>query len=77
MPVSTGGQNETKKERVRKGSKMIDVERFKLLAEHYGLELIMEQNDLEPEDVIRLLHEASLIDIEDYFYTDVEDAEED
>jgi hypothetical protein len=57
---------------------MIDVERFKILAEHYGLELVMEQNDLEPEDVIRVLYHAGLIDIDDYFYSEVEeDAEED
>lgn len=56
---------------------MIDIERFKVLAEHYGLELVMEQNDLEPEDVIRVLYQSGLIDLDDYFYEDIPYEEED
>jgi len=52
---------------------MIDIDKFKVLAEHYGLDLVMEQNDLEPEDVIKLLYDNGLIDIEDYFYDEVEE----
>lgn len=56
---------------------MIDIEKFRVLADHYGLDVVMEQNDLEPSDVIRVLYEAGLIDIDDYFYSEVEDEEED
>jgi hypothetical protein len=56
---------------------MINIDKFKVLAEHYGIELVMEQNDLEPEDVIRLLYQNGLIDIDDYFYEDVGDEEKD
>ncbi len=56
---------------------MIDIEKFRVLADHYGLDVVMEQNDLEPSDVIRVLYEAGLIDIDDYFYNEVEDEEED
>ncbi len=56
---------------------MIDIEKFRVLADHYGLDVVMEQNDLEPSDVIRVLCEAGLIDIDDYFYDEVYDEEED
>lgn len=56
---------------------MIDIDKFRVLAEHYGLDLVMEQNDLEPEDVIKLLYENGLIDIEDYWFDVIEDEDHD
>ena len=58
---------------------MVDNELFKSLEETYGLEIILEQNDLEPWEVIRLLYMSGLLDLEDYFYSDVdeEDIKED
>lgn len=56
---------------------MLDEDKFAVLAEHYGLDTVLEQNDLTPEDVIRILHRAGLIDLDDYFYEDKEDVEED
>lgn len=56
---------------------MIDIDKFRVLAEHYGLDLVMEQNDLEPEDVIKLLYDNGLIDIEDYWFDVIEDEDHD
>lgn len=55
---------------------MLLIDKYQVLAEEYGLELILNQNDLTPEDVIRALHLNGLIDIDDYFYEDIEDASE-
>nr|AIW56774.1 hypothetical protein [uncultured virus] len=43
------------------------------LVNNYGLELLMEQNDLTEEDVIKHLVNAGLLDTEDYFYSDAEE----
>lgn len=45
------------------------------LARDFGLELIMEQNDLEDVDVIEMLYDLGKIDIEDYMFEDVNDEE--
>lgn len=49
------------------------MDKFQLLADTYSLEMIMEQNDLEPRDVLELLYKHGYIDIEDYFYEDEEE----
>jgi hypothetical protein len=46
--------------------------KFQLLAEEYGLGLIMQQNDLEPADVLEILYVAGMIDIDDYFFEELE-----
>jgi hypothetical protein len=51
---------------------MTDNDKFVLLAEEYGLDLILEQNDLEPWKVIRILYNAGHLDVDDYFFTDLE-----
>jgi hypothetical protein len=55
---------------------MTDNDKFVLLAEEYGLDLILEQNDLEPWKVIRILYNAGHLDIDDYFFTDLEGLED-
>jgi len=42
------------------------------LVENYGLTLILEQNEIPEEAVIRLLVDEGLITFEDYFFLDVE-----
>jgi hypothetical protein len=44
------------------------------LVYNYGLELLMEQNDLTEEDVVKQLVNSGLIDTGDYFYSDAEEA---
>jgi hypothetical protein len=47
------------------------------MLEVYGLERILEQNDIEELTVLELLVVRGLIDVEDYIYTDVKDEEDD
>ena len=47
-------------------------EKVEILARDFGLEVVMEQNDLEDEQVIMILVSAGLINLEDYFYTDTD-----
>lgn len=42
------------------------------LIEDYGLETILEQNDIEPRTVLELLIDKGMIDLELYVYTDME-----
>lgn len=42
------------------------------LADNYGLEVLIEQNEISEETIIRLLVDEGLIDFEDYFFLDVE-----
>ncbi len=42
------------------------------LANNYGLEVLLEQSEVEEELVIRLLVDEGLIDLEDYFNFDAE-----
>jgi len=42
------------------------------LADNYGIELILEQNDITPQLVIKFLIDEKLIDLDDYFNTDNE-----
>lgn len=41
------------------------------LEETYGLAAILEQNDIEPWEVIRVLYERGLLDIDDYIFTSI------
>lgn len=47
-----------------------------LITEMYGLEFLMEQNDISEFDVVKMLVERNLIDIEDYFFTDTDLSDE-
>lgn len=46
--------------------------KLRALAENYGLMLLLEQNDISEEFVIRFLVDEGLIDFDDYFNTDAE-----
>ena len=48
-----------------------DVEKATVLDQDYGLDLIMEQNELTSFDIICYLIENGDIDLDDYFYTDI------
>lgn len=45
-----------------------------ILARDFGLELLLEQNDIEEEKVVLVLIELGLIDLDEYFYKDTEEA---
>jgi hypothetical protein len=45
---------------------------FAQLADDYGLETILEQNDIEDWQVLELLYQRGLLDVDDYIYTEVE-----
>lgn len=52
---------------------MFDFEsKLDALADNYGIELILEQNDITPQLVIKFLIDEKLIDLDDYFNTDNE-----
>lgn len=44
--------------------------KLELLAEDYGVETIIEQNDIDPTEVLKLMFGAGLFDLNDYFYRD-------
>ena len=41
-----------------------------ILAHYYPLEDLLEQNDIEPEVVVRWLVDEGYINVDDYFYED-------
>jgi len=45
---------------------------FAQLADDYGLETILEQNDVEAWQVLELLYQRGLLDVDDYIYTEVD-----
>ena len=52
---------------------MFDFEsKLNALADNYGIELLLEQNDITPQLIIKFLIDEKLIDLNDYFNTDVE-----
>jgi hypothetical protein len=46
--------------------------KIEALVDNYGLQLLMEQNDLDDEAIIRKLVDDGTINMNDYFYLDVE-----
>jgi len=46
--------------------------KIEALVNNYGLKLLMEQNDLDEEAIIRKLVDDGTINTNDYFYLDVE-----
>lgn len=48
------------------------VSKLKALAENYGILLLLEENDISEEFVIKLLVEEGLIDLDNYFNLDAE-----
>jgi len=47
------------------------------LEEDYGLERLLEQNDIEPWQVVEMLHQRGLLDLDDYWFSVVDTDEED
>ncbi len=47
------------------------------LVEDFGLDVILEQNDIEPWQIVQHLHMNGLLDLEDYFYDELEVGDED
>lgn len=45
-------------------------EKAEILARDFGLELLLEQNDIEEETVVEILINVGLIDLSEYFYRD-------
>ncbi len=56
---------------------MIDDKIFEQMEETYGLDLILQQNDIESWQVIKLLYDQGLLDFSDYFFTEKENLDED
>ena len=46
--------------------------KIEALVSNYGLKLLMEQNDLDEEAIIRKLVDDGTINMNDYFYLDIE-----
>ena len=49
------------------------MDKVQTLALYYPLDDILTQNDIEVEYILRWLVEEKMIDIEDYFFDDVEE----
>ena len=52
------------------------MEQLEQLIQDFGLEMLMEHNDLEEIDVLEILVNKGLINLEDYFYTDLEQTDD-
>ena len=50
---------------------------FIQLQEDYGLSRILEQNDLEEWQVLKILFTAGLLDFDDYIFTEMDVSDED
>lgn len=46
--------------------------KIEILAHYYPLEDLLEQNDIEPEVIVRYLVNEGLVDLDDYFFDDME-----
>lgn len=53
----------------------VDNETYMQMEEDFGLLEILLQNDLEEWEVIRVLHLNGLIDLEDYFFSELDETE--
>jgi hypothetical protein len=47
--------------------------RILMLLDSYGLELLLKQNDIEESTVLLMLSNVGLLDIDDYWYQDLDD----
>ena len=56
---------------------MVNNDIYTQLVEDFGLDVILEQNDIEPWQVVKLLHTQGYLDLEDYFYDELELGDED
>ena len=51
-------------------------EKLQVLIDTYGLEKFLDMNDIEKLKVMELIYEEGMVDLDDYFYEDIEDTEE-
>lgn len=49
------------------------MDKIEILATYYPLRDILEQNDIETRTVVEWLVEEGYVDLEDYFYEDMEE----
>ena len=56
---------------------MINDDIYEQLAEDYGLELILKQNDIEEWEVLCFLFQTGFLDINEYIFTELELDDED
>ncbi len=56
---------------------LLEEQRINLVLNSYGLDMLLEQNDIEEYAVVALLIRRGLVCLEDYFYQDVEEDEVD
>ena len=50
--------------------------KLKLILEEYGLETVLSQNDITELDVLALLFENGMMSIDDYFYLNEEELDD-
>jgi hypothetical protein len=53
------------------------MDRINAMLDKYGLTDILIQNDIEESIVVRLLVENDMVDLDDYFFEDVEGLDDD
>lgn len=54
----------------------VDTETYEQLAEDFGLEMLCLQNDIEPWELVRLMHMNGWLDLDDYFFGEVDDVDD-
>ncbi len=48
-------------------------DKVEILIRDFGLETILEQNDITPEQVLEVFITSGFIDLDDYFYVDTDE----
>ncbi len=56
---------------------MVKNEIYEQLAEDFGLDIILEQNDIEEWEAIRFLFQRGFLDLNEYIFTELEDLGDD
>ena len=55
---------------------MVNNDIYEQLAEDYGLELILKQNDIEEWEALRFLFQSGFLDINEYVFTELENLDD-
>jgi len=56
---------------------MVNDDIYQQLAEDYGLDVILEQNDIEEYKVLRWLFQMGFLDLNEYIFSELEDLGDD
>ena len=56
---------------------MVKNEVYEQLVEDFGLDVILEQNDIEEWEAIRFLFQSGFLDLNEYIFTELEDLGDD